>query len=255
MAQPTPSSSSWQGTLSDLANIVNTIRRSRAFGRLTLRSSTHFAVAHFYFRAGKLVHIVGSRGNAYATLSDLEDWTQASIRFERGTAIPRESISDEQEQMFDGLLLQLQRRGIVVTPKTPRIIEGGLVASSQAEPLLTPEEWRILVEATGRVSQAVAHLVGPREAMNVLRDILDDCSAAFPAFSGLQIASSGFLQVADTSKLDRMPRREVLEGFTALIATCEYFCSPIIGEEDAHRLIIRALGDVAPVLVSLGILQ
>ena len=49
---------SWQGTLRDLANIVTMIRRSRAFGRLTLRNEEQLGVAHFYFHAGKLVHII-----------------------------------------------------------------------------------------------------------------------------------------------------------------------------------------------------
>ena len=40
-----------------------------------------------------------------------------------------------------------------------------------------------------------------------------------------------------------------------LIATCQYFCSPIIGEMEAHKLIIQALGDVGPALVNLGVFQ
>jgi hypothetical protein len=119
--------------------------------------------------------------------------------------------------------------------------------------LITPQEWRVLVEGTRRVSLAVAHLVGPQEALTVLRDILEDCAAAFPAFSSLQIASSGYLSVVDTSQLDRMPRNEVLEGFAALIATCQYFCAPIIGDQDAHKLMIQALSDVGPALVNLGV--
>jgi hypothetical protein len=35
----------------------------------------------------------------------------------------------------------------------------------------------------------------------------------------------------------------------------QYFCSPIIGERDAHQLIIQALGDAVPALVSLGVFQ
>ncbi len=250
-----PQGSSWQGSLRDLAKIVNTIRRSKAFGRLTLRNTTRLGVAHLYFRYGNLVHIVSNRGDANATLSDLPTWTRATIRFERGISVTSESITDEQEQLFDHVLLQLQIQGVVTAPNMPRVVEGGLVASSQAEQLTTPQEWRVLVEGTRRVSLAVAHLIGPQEAMTVLRDILEDCSAAFPAFSGLQIAPSGYLQVANRSQLDHTPREELLEGFAALIATCQHFCSPIIGEGDAHKLIIKALGDVGPALVNLGVFQ
>ena len=250
-----PPGSPWQGSLRDLAKIVNMIRRSRAFGRLTLRNTTRLGVAHLYFRYGKLVHVVSNRGDANATLADLQKWTHATVRFERGVSITSESITDEQEQLFDQVLLQLQLQGVVTAPATPRVVEGGLVASSQAEQLTTPQEWRLLVEGTRRVSLAVAHLIGPQEAITVLRDILEDCSAAFPGFSGLQIAPSGYLQVAGSSQLDRMPRGGVLEGFAALIATCQHFCAPIVGERDAHKLIIQALGDIMPALVSLGVFQ
>lgn len=255
MSQANPYRASWQGTLRDLANIVVTIRRSRAFGRLTIRNADRLGVAHFYFHAGKLVHIISNRGDVNATLADLQGWTRATVRFERGIPSNKQTITDEQEQVFDALLLQLQRLGTVTTPRLPRVVEGGIVASQHAQELITPQEWRILVEGTRRVSLAVAHLVGPQEAMKVLRDILDDCSSAFPAFSDLHISPTGYLQVSDHSKLDRMPRGEVLEGFAALIATCQYFCSPIIGDADAHKLIIQALGDVGPALVSLGVFQ
>jgi hypothetical protein len=139
--------------------------------------------------------------------------------------------------------------------RTPRVVEGNVVVTSDVKQLITPWEWNILVEATRRVSLAVAQLVGPMEALNVLRDILDDCSGAFPAFSSLKIATTGYLQVVDSAQLDRMPREDLLEGFTALIAICQYFCSPIIGEKSAHRLIIQALREVGPPLISLGVFQ
>ncbi len=262
-----PPGTQWQGSLRDLASIVNIIQRSRASGRLTLRNTIRLGLAHLYFRGGKLVHLVGNRGDARATLNDLRGWTRAIVRFEPGVPIGNECVSSEHEQPFEALLIQLQRRGVVMVPRppapptptpvpeTPRIVDSHLVATPQARQLITPWEWRVLIEGTRRVSMAVAHLVGPREALIVLRDILDDCSAAFPAFSGLQIAPGGYLQVADISQLDRVPRAEILEGFAALISICHYFCSPIIGEEEAHKLVIQALGDVGPALVSLGVFQ
>ncbi len=245
---------SWQGSLRDLATIVDTIRRSRAFGRLTLRNTDRIGVAHLYFRAGKLVHMLSNRGDANATLADLRGWRQATARFERGTfPVKGEPINDEQELAFDGLLALLERLGVIAMPKMPRVVEGKLVVSPEAEQLITPQEWRVLVEGTRRVSLAVAHLIGPQEALTVLRDILEDCSSAFPAFSSLQISPGGYLSVVDISQLDRMPRKEVVEGFAALIATCQYFCAPIIGEQDAHKLMIQALSDVGPALVNLGV--
>lgn len=247
--------SPWQGSLWDLARIVTTIRRSRASGRLTLRNSDRIGIAHVYFHEGKLVHIVGSSGDASATLQDLQCWTHAAIRFERGSLMSGATFAREQEQAFDALIGHYQDMGLTEKPAPVRVVEGQVISKTAAEPLLTPQEWRILIEAIRRVSMVVAHLIGPREALKVLRDVLDDCSTAFPAFSSLQIATSGCLQVTDTSRLDRLPRQELLEGFSALITTCQYFCAPIIGEADAHKLMIQALGDLSPAMISLGVFQ
>jgi hypothetical protein len=254
-SNPIYSQSLWRGTLHDLAQIVTSIRRAHAFGRLTIRNMERLGVAHLYFHGGKLVHIVSNCGNADATLQELQHWTHATVRFVRGETAQGVTVSDDKEQDFDSLVLHLQRLGVVATPPTPRVVEGGVVRASRAEQLLTPQEWYVLIEGTRRVSMAVAHLIGPREALTVLRDILDDCSSAFPAFHSLQIAPSGYLQVSDTSQLDRLPRKELLEGFNALITTCQHFCAPIIGDSDAHRLMIQALGDVGPALVNLGVFK
>ena len=255
MSQVHPYRTSWQGTLRDLAQIVAAIRQARAFGRLTLRNEEALSVAHLYFYGGKLVHIISNRGNATTTLNDLQTWTRATVRFVRGTPPTDRTASEEQERAFDALILDWQRRGIVAVPQTPRIVDGGVVASRAAKQLITPQEWGVLVEGTRRVSLAVAHLVGPVEALSVLRDVLDDCSAAFPAFASLHIASSGYLQITDTSRFDRIPRGELLDGFSALFSICQYFCAPIVGESDAHRLMIQSLSDIGPALVSLGVFR
>jgi hypothetical protein len=265
------SNAQWQGSLSDLPSIISSIKRLRAFGRLTVRNNTRLGLAHLYFRNGRLVHVIGTRGAVDAVLADLQSWTRATLRFERGVMIQSENVTPLHEQRFERWLARLQTRYSQPTssragpaPATPppvqpraqpQIVEGQVIAHTAANQLITPWEWQLLVEATRRVSLAVAQLVGPSEAMNVLRDILDDCSAAFPAFSGLHISPNGYLYVTDKSHLDRMPRDDLLEGFSALIAICQYFCSPIIGEVEAHKLMIRALGDIGPALVSLGVFQ
>ncbi len=253
MPQISPFGPSWRGSLRELAFAVNHIRRSKAFGRLSLRNTERLSVAHLYFKAGKLVQIVGNRGDDRGILLELREWTRGVGRFDRGIPPSMVEMGDIYEQLLDDVLLALRTRGLVAANEGPRIIEGRLTATSEAKQLITPWEWRVLIEATRRVSLAVAHLVGPREAFSVLRDILDDCSTTFPAFSSLRIAPSGYLQVTDGSQLDRMPREDLLEGFAALFAICEYFCSPIIGDSNAHRLLVQALRDMTPTLVNLGV--
>ena len=250
----------WQGSLSDLATIVQNVKRLKAFGRLSLRNSESVSIAHLYYRAGKLVNIVGNRGDARAILLDLKNWKRGSVRFERGTVMAGMSLNEEFEGLLDEVLAHLYRRGLVAAPQVQHtrrrsIIESDLIATSEPKQLITPMEWRLLIEATRRASLAVAHLVGPREALQVLQDILDDCSSSFPAMVFLKISPNGYLQVTDQSYLDHLSRDELIEGFTALIAICQHFCTPIIGEKDAHRLILQALQELALPLATMGVFR
>jgi hypothetical protein len=242
-----------QGTLGDLAIFIQEIRRLHAFGRLSLRNTEAISIAHLYFRAGKLVHMVGNRGDVRTILADLRGWTHAVVRFDRGVTSRDATLNDEHERLLDETLAHLYQRGLLVLPGPPPVVESNLVASREAKQLITPLEWRVLTEAMRRISLAVARLVGQSEAIAVLQDILDDCSSAFPAFASLRIAPTGYLEIVDRSQLDRMSREELIEGFAALFATCQYFCAPIVGEREAHQLIIHALQDVGPALVNLGV--
>ncbi|GAC1484581.1 MAG: hypothetical protein NVS2B12_39410 [Ktedonobacteraceae bacterium] len=260
MSQASLFGAAWQGSLNDLATIVHYIRRSHAFGRLSLRNLEQLSIAHLYFRAGKLIHIVGHRGDARTILIELQNWKRAMIRFDRGVASAETTLNDEYEQLFLAVLDNLQQRGLVIVPNIPapvtsRVIEGDLIATSDAKQLIAPWEWHVLVEGTRRVSLAVAHVVGPREAFAVLKDILEDCAASFPAFASLKIAPSGYLYIADRSQLDHMSREDLLEGFAALIAICQYFCSPIVGERNAHKLMLQSLQELGPPFVSLGVFR
>lgn len=264
MPQPGSFGPAWRGSLRELAHVVYHIRRSKASGRLSLRNTERLSVAHLYFRDGRLVQIVGNRGDNRAILLELKGWTYAAARFDRGELPRVAELGEEYEQLLAevlqalhsyGLVAMPEKTGLVAMPEKTNIIEGELTATPVVNQLITPWEWRVLMEATRRISFAVSHLVGPQEAFNVLLDILADCSAAFPAFRSLKIATSGYLEVTDRSQLDRMPREDLLEGFTALFATCQYFCVPLIGEQNAHRLLVQALQDVGPALVSLGVFQ
>jgi hypothetical protein len=254
----------WQGSLADLANIIQNVKRFQAFGRLSLRNPENITIAHLYYHAGKLANIVGNRGDAHAILLDLKNWKQASVRFERCKVTMEMALNGEYEELLDDVLAHLYRRGLVTPPPyqpqpfpqaQPSVIESDLAATSEPKQLITPMEWRLLIEATRRASLVVAYLVGPQKALKVLQDILDDCSPSFPAFVFLKISPNGYLQVTDQSHLDHLSRDELIEGFTALIAICQHFCTPIVGERDAHRLILQALQELALPLATMGVFR
>lgn len=256
MPQASIFGTSWQGSLAELAQLVHQIRRTRMFGRLSLRNSERMSIAHLYFRAGKLAHMVGNRGDARIILMELREWQHGFVRFDRGVSTLDVTLDEEHDDLLSETLSVLQQCGRVKMSYVPaRVVESDLVVTAEVKALITPWEWRLLIEAVRRVSWAVAHLVGAQEALRVLQDILEDCSSAFPAFVSLRIAPSGYLQVIDREPLDRMSREEIIEGFAALITTCQLFCSSLAGEQEAYRLMVQALRDIGPALVSLGVFR
>ena len=100
MPQASLFGTSWQGSLEDLANIIQQVRRMRAFGRLTLRNKERFSIAHLYFRAGKLAQVVGNRGDARVILSELHKWTHAFIHFDRGITMEDELLNTRVRASF-----------------------------------------------------------------------------------------------------------------------------------------------------------
>jgi hypothetical protein len=129
------------------------------------------------------------------------------------------------------------------------------VAIFDAKPLISPVEWRVLVEGIRRASLAVTQLVGPRKAFQVLRAILANRATSLPAFFNLTIAPSGYLQVMEPPQLDRISRDDLIAGFAALMAICQHFCTPLVGEKEAHLLMVQALRELTSPLISLGVFR
>ncbi len=254
MPQASLFGSSWQGSLHDLANIVQQVRRMRTFGRLTLRNTERFSIAHLYFRAGKLAQVVGNRGDAHIILDELREWKHAFLHFDRGITMEDEILASEYEHVLDEVLVHLHQQGFVALPQLPKIIDSNIVALDEGRQLIAPWEWQVLMEGTCRVSLAMAHLIGHEEGLKALQNILDDCASRFPAFASLQIAPGGYLQVRDRSFLDRMSREDLFAGFATLITACQYICSCFIDGREAHRLMMQVLQEIGPVLANMGIL-
>jgi len=75
------------------------------------------------------------------------------------------------------------------------------------------------------------------------------------AFNGIAVSYFPLFPILKWEHLDHLSRDELIEGFTALIAICQHFCTPIIGERDAHRLILKALQELVLPLASLGVFR
>lgn len=87
------------------------IRDRRASGRLSIRNSEKFGLAHLYFREARLVHVAGDKHGGEAVLQELLSWSKGSFRFDATALIEYDDVTWQQAQQFERWVAFLEMRG------------------------------------------------------------------------------------------------------------------------------------------------
>jgi hypothetical protein len=130
------------GYLAEVTMALLHIRDSRASGRLSIRNTERFALAHLYFKQACLIHVTGNICDGEVVLNDLLTWTKGCARFDPAIMVDYETITWQQAQLFTRWLAFLEMRGIM--QGIPRARLDGLMQSLTAhlpgEPIALPKE-------------------------------------------------------------------------------------------------------------------
>lgn len=94
-----------------IINLLILIRQNYASGRLALRNSERFGVAHLYFKDARLIHVTGSKGESEAVLLDILCWTYANIRFEAGIHVGDGNVTVQTIFLYERWLSHLEMQG------------------------------------------------------------------------------------------------------------------------------------------------
>jgi len=118
------------------------IHDTRASGRLSLRNSERFGIAHLYFHEARLIHVTGDKRDSEGILQDLLSWSKGSVRFDAGMLVQFESITWQQAQIFGRWLAFLEMRGIMQGIAHTRLngLARNLTALLPGEPIALPDE-------------------------------------------------------------------------------------------------------------------
>jgi hypothetical protein len=100
--------------LSDLVNLIATIRTQGRTTRLALHNTERFGLVHLSFEHGRLIRVEGNAGGPSESLFDLESWRGGAVRVESITAGTVEPASTlPLDTLLDTTLQHMERTGAV----------------------------------------------------------------------------------------------------------------------------------------------
>src|SRR5579863_929886 len=99
---PLPSSQGTRpGYFAEVTLVLIDIRDRGTSGRLSIRNSEKFGLAHLYFREARLVHVAGDKHGGEAVLQDLLSWSKGNCRFDGRALIEYDDVTWQQAQLFE----------------------------------------------------------------------------------------------------------------------------------------------------------
>ena len=136
------SSFSRPGYLAEVTQALMHIRDTNASGRLSIRNSGQFGLAHLYFKRARLVHVTGDKHDGDEVLSELLSWSKGSMRFDSAVVPEYEDLTWQQASIFGRWLSFLELRGVVQGIPQARVngLARRLTASLPQQPVALPDE-------------------------------------------------------------------------------------------------------------------
>jgi hypothetical protein len=113
--------------LSDLVNLIATIRSQSRTTRLSLHNTERFGLIHLSFEHGRLIRVDGNAGGPSESLFDLESWRHGAVRIESitaGTVEPASALP--LDALLDTTLRHLERAGVVHSAPPAVSVPGSL---------------------------------------------------------------------------------------------------------------------------------
>lgn len=129
------------GYLAEVTLALIFIRDTSASGRLSIRNSERFGLAHLYFRDARLIHVTGDKCDGESVLQDLLTWSKGSVRFDSALTVNYETLTWQQAQLFARWLGFLEMRGLMQGIPRERLdgLARSLTLHLPGEPIALPE--------------------------------------------------------------------------------------------------------------------
>ena len=139
---PQSSQGARPGYFAEVTLALIDIRDTRASGRLSIRNSEKFGLAHLYFHEARLVHVAGDKHGGEAVLQELLTWSKGSARFDATAFIEYNDMNWQQAQVFERWVSFLEMRGrlLGIPEQQLQRLAHSLTIVLPGEPVALPEQ-------------------------------------------------------------------------------------------------------------------
>lgn len=140
---PQSSQGARPGYFAEVTLALIDIRNTCASGRLSIRNSEKFGLAHLYFHEARLVHVAGDKhGGGEAVLQELLTWSKGSARFDATALVEYNDMTWQQAQVFERWVSFLEMRGrlLGIPEQQLQRLAHSLTIALPGEPVALPEQ-------------------------------------------------------------------------------------------------------------------
>jgi hypothetical protein len=127
------------------------------------------------------------------------------------------------------------------------------IASANPSDYLADSQWQLLALVVRQVVDQAGAVLGKETVDGLIRQSLAYGAVKRPPLRILEMDASGWLSPLPGQHISSFPLADVADAVAMLLTSFENRCASLIGEEDAHRLIVNAARPFSASLAQLGL--
>jgi hypothetical protein len=127
------------------------------------------------------------------------------------------------------------------------------IASANPSDYLGDSQWQLLALVVRQVVDQAGTILGKDTVDGLIRQSLAYGAVKQPPLRILELDATGWLTPVPGQRISTYPLADVADAIATLLTSFENRCATLIGEEDAHRLIVNAARPFSASLAQLGL--
>ena len=127
------------------------------------------------------------------------------------------------------------------------------IASANPSDYLGDSQWQLLALVVRQVVDQAGMILGKQAVDGLIRQSLAYGAVKQPPLRILELDATGWLSPLPGQRISSYPLADVADAIATLLTSFENRCASLIGEEDAHRLIVNAARPFSASLAQLGL--
>lgn len=127
------------------------------------------------------------------------------------------------------------------------------IASTNPSDYVADAQWQLLALVVRQIVDQVGTVIGKDAVDALIRQSLAYSAVKQPPLRVLELDATGWLSPLPGQPISSFPLADVADAIATLLTSFETRCASLIGEDDAHRLIVNAARPFSASLAQLGL--